>query len=249
MPRDTFFRPYGFRAKLGLIVPPTNTVNEAEWAQMLPRGVTVHATRMPLHTDTQTEAGRAALFADVRHAAGTLAQAGPDVIVYACTAGSMSRPLDALTDFITAQTGVPAVATAPARVYAARALGLHRVALATPYHDRLNEHEVQFLAENGITVVSLRGLGIGAGGPEEYVRIARLAPEQVFAHCLGADVPAAQGLIISCTDFATLHSLPVLESRLGKPVISSNLASFWRTLRMAGIEDALTGFGSLLERA
>ena len=42
---------YGRRAKLGLIVPVTNTVNEAEWHQHTPRGVTVHSARMPLHAD------------------------------------------------------------------------------------------------------------------------------------------------------------------------------------------------------
>ena len=30
------YRPYGWRARLGLIVPTTNTVNEAEWARMAP---------------------------------------------------------------------------------------------------------------------------------------------------------------------------------------------------------------------
>ena len=28
--------PYGWRARLGVIVPPTNTVNEAEWHRMAP---------------------------------------------------------------------------------------------------------------------------------------------------------------------------------------------------------------------
>src|SRR5690606_32966375 len=39
--------PYGWRARLGLIVPPTNTVNEAEWRIMAPEGVTIHSARMP----------------------------------------------------------------------------------------------------------------------------------------------------------------------------------------------------------
>ena len=43
------YRPYGWRAKIGLIVPLTNTVNEAEWARMAPEGVSIHVTRMTLH--------------------------------------------------------------------------------------------------------------------------------------------------------------------------------------------------------
>lgn len=247
MPRDAFYRPYGYRAKLGMIVPPTNTVNEAEWARIVPEGVTLHAHRMPLHSDTSSEAGKRALYADIEAASGELAKAGVDVIVYACTAGSMVSPLDTLTGFMERVTGIPAVATAPALVYAARALGLKKVALATPYHDALNDHEVHFLAEHGIAALSVRGLGIGAGGPHEYVNIARTPPERITAHCLAADDAAADGMIISCTDFATLEALPQLEARLGKPVISSNLATLWRALRTVGVDDRIKGHGSLLE--
>jgi len=249
MPRDAFYRPYGYRAKIGIIVPPTNTVNEAEWVRLAPDGVTLHAVRMALHADTTSTEGKRVLFEDVAHAAGELARAGVDVIVYACTAGSMVNPIETIPDHIQTVTGIPGVATAPSLVYAAQALGLKRVALATPYHDALNDHEVHFLADNGIETVSVRGLGIGAGGPGEYPRIARTPKEQVYEHCRSADVPAADGMIISCTDFATLEALPQLEMALGKPVISSNLATFWRTLRLAGIEDRIAGHGSLLERA
>jgi maleate isomerase/arylmalonate decarboxylase len=249
MPRDRHHRPYGHRAKLGLIVPPTNTVNEAEWWQMVPEGVTVHVTRMPLHADTTTAAGRAALEADIRAAAGLLMPAAIDVIAYGCTAGSMMMPLDGLTGFIEGLTGVPAVATAPALVHALRALGISRVALATPYGDRLNGHEVHFLAEAGIDTVAVRGLGIGEGGPHEYVRIARQSSETVRGHCLAADHPDAQALLVSCTDFATRTLLPELEGILGKPVITSNQATLWHALRVAGIDDRLGGAGALFERA
>ena len=50
---------YGFRAKIGLIVPPTNTVNEGEWARMVPDGVTVHTMRMALHANSGTPEGKA----------------------------------------------------------------------------------------------------------------------------------------------------------------------------------------------
>ncbi len=246
MPRDGHYRPYGFRAKLGLIVPPTNTVNEAEWARMAPAGVTVHVARMPLHSDTASEAGRRALYADVKLAATELAKAAPDVIAYACTAGSMVTPLDTLTRYMEEVSGVPAVATAPALVLACRALGARRVALATPYHDALNAHEAEFLAANGVETVSVRGLGIGAGGPQEYVRIARVPKEEVFAHCRAADAPEAEALLVSCTDFAALEAIPRLEAALGKPAVSSNLATFWLALRAAGVEDRIPGFGMLL---
>lgn len=240
------YRPYGTRAKLGLIVPPTNTVNEAEWARMLPAGVTMHVTRMALHADSASESGRAMLYADIRKAVADLAQASLDVIAYGCTAGSMVTPPETLTDYMSSVCGLPCVATAPAIVAACRALGATRVALATPYHDALNAHEAHFLRACGIETVAMRGLGIGAGGPHEYVRIAQVPVEDVYAHCLAADHPDAGALVVSCTDFATLDAIPRLEAELGKPVVTSNQATLWRALRAAGVEDRLDRCGRLL---
>ncbi len=37
-----------------------------------------------------------------------------------------------------------------------------------------------------------------------------------------------------------------LEQDLGKPVISSNQACFWHTLRLAGVKEKIEGYGTLL---
>jgi maleate isomerase/arylmalonate decarboxylase len=226
--------------RIGLIVPTTNTVNEAEWKRMAPPDVSFVLVRMPLHTDD------AALYADLSKAIRHLETEKPDVVAYACTAGSLVLPLDKLTGYMENEAGVPCVATAPALVHASRALGIKKVSLATPYHDALNAHEMEFLAACGIETVSARGLGIGAGGPQEYVKIARVPKDQVYAHCKAADVPGAQGMIVSCTDFAALEAIPRLEAELGKPVISSNLATFWAALNAAGVRRRIEGFGRLL---
>ena len=237
---------YGLRARLGLIVPPTNTVNEAEWSLMLgpPTAVSFHVTRMALHPDTSSEAGRTALHADLAQAVRDLAAATPDVIAYGCTAGSMVSPLDGLTDLMQGFAGIPCVATAAALVYAARALDMQKVAVATPYGDVLNRHEADYLAMHGLEVVNIQGLGIGTGGAHEYVRIARLSEAEVMAHCVATWRAEADGMIVSCTDLPTLRLLPRLEALFGKPVISSNLATLWHALRLAGIPQALLSQGS-----
>jgi maleate isomerase/arylmalonate decarboxylase len=224
-----------------MIVPPTNTVNEAEWKRMAP-DLRFPLFRMPLHAHADE-----VFFSDLKAALGKLSGEKPNVIAYACTATSMVLPLETLPDFIEKEAGVPGVATAPALVLAARELGMKKVAVATPYHEALNEHEKQFFEACGLEVLGIRGLGIGAGGPHEYVRIAKVSPEQVFAHCRSAWVPGADGMIVSCTDLRTLEALPRLERELGTPVVSSNLATLWLALRKAGAARAVRGFGRLLE--
>jgi maleate isomerase/arylmalonate decarboxylase len=224
-----------------MIVPPTNTVNEAEWKRIAP-DLRFPLLRMPLHAHADET-----FFSDLRESLHQLRMKKPDVVAYACTATSMVLPLETLPEFIEKEAGVPGVATAPALVLAARELGMKKVAVATPYHDALNEHETEFLEACGLEVLGIRGLGIGAGGPHEYVRIAKVSPEQVFAHCRSAWMPGADGMIVSCTDLRTLETLPRLERELGKPVVSSNLATLWLALRKAGAARAVRGFGRLLE--
>jgi maleate isomerase/arylmalonate decarboxylase len=237
---------YAPRAKLGLIVPPTNTVNEAEWSRMMPQGVTFHTHRMPLHADTTSEAGKKALMGDLDGVFGLLKQSRVDAIAYACTAGSMINPVQALPEALSERNAVKAVTTSAAIVAALKALGAKRLSVATPYADRLNEHETHFLEENGFTVDRLIGLGIGANGPAEFIHIAETPIEKVAAHARTAFVPGSDALLITCTDFPTLPLIGPLEAELGVPVVTSNQATFWAMLRATGIGDRFERLGGLL---
>ena len=237
---------YGARAKLGVIVPPTNTTNEAEWNRMAPAGVTIHATRMKLHTDIRSTAGKRGLLADVKHHALDLAQAGVSVIAYGCTAGSLTVPATELSDYMERETGFRCVTTAQALVEALRRLGAKRVAVATPYHDALNRHEAEFLHAHGFQVVAMRGMGYGGGGVAEYRNIARIPASEVHAFAAAVMTPSADALLISCTDLATLDVIGRLESEIDRPVVSSNQATFWLALRKSGVFDQVAGAGRLL---
>jgi maleate isomerase/arylmalonate decarboxylase len=198
---------------------------------------------MKLHA---TGAAEEELRADLGRHLRDLVEADADVIAYGCTAGSMSVPASGLAEFMERESGRRCITTAQALIEALRALGVVRVALATPYHDELNRHEQKFLSAHGIETVACRGLGFGAGGVQEYGKIAGVPPEEVFAHAASLDRANAQAILISCTDFATLGVIAKLEETLGKPAVSSNQATFWLALRRAGITDRLDGHGRLL---
>jgi maleate cis-trans isomerase len=240
---------YSWRAKLGLIVPPTNTVNESEWSRVLPEGVTFHTVRMPIHLDHASAEGRRALVADVVAKARELAQARVDVVTYACTAGSMINPRHALGEEVEAATGIPLVTTAASIVDALAKLGARRVSIATPYHDALNQHETAFLKENGVETLAIAGLGLGANGPVDFPLIAETPLEKIEAHVKAVFVPGSDACLITCTDFPTLALHERLEQSLGVPVVTSNQATLWATLRRAGIEDRIPRLGALFQRS
>ena len=79
-------------ASIAMIVPPTNTVNEAEWKRIAP-DLRFPLFRMPLHAHADD-----GFFSDLKAALGELRGEKPDVIAYACTATSMVLPLETLPE-------------------------------------------------------------------------------------------------------------------------------------------------------
>jgi maleate cis-trans isomerase len=61
-----------------------------------------------------------------------------------------------------------------------------------------------------------------------------------------ANTPDAEAVLLSGTGLPTIGVLEMLEQDLGKPVMSSAQASLWQALRLAGVRQAVPGFGRLL---
>jgi maleate cis-trans isomerase len=238
-------QPIGHRRRIGVIVPPSNTVNEAEFGRMAPDGVTFHFTRSPMHEDPSHNDFKDMLDA-VSDAVGDLTLANVDALAFGCTSDSMACPADRLIGTMEKKSGgKPSVSTAGGILKALEALGITKVSMATPYIEATNEHEKHFLNDHGIEVVAMAGLGLNTGW-EGIQKMSRVTPAKVFEHAKSVDHPDAQAILICCTDFNTLDVIEPLEAELGKPVISSNTASFWASLRAAGIDDKIEGYGRLL---
>ena len=237
-------RPHGWRARIGVIVPPSNTVNETEFNRLKPDGVSFHFTRSPLRRDPAAD-GFAAMMRDLDRACGDLAACAVDLVAYGCTSGSMACPADRLIGKLNEASGAQAVSTAGAILAALDALGVKRVAMATPYTDETNAHETGFLERHGLEVVAAAGLGLNAT-LEKIQLISRVAPQAVFDHAIAVDRPEAEAVLICCTDFGALDAVEPLEEALGKPVVTSNTATLWAALRALGIDDRIAGCGRLL---
>lgn len=244
MPKFEEIKPAGSRARIGVIVPPSNTTNETDFNRLKPDGVTFHFTRSPIHHNPAAD-DYVALLSDLDDAVGELASCNVDLMAYGCTAGSMACPADILIGKMEEVGKVGAVSTAGSILAALAELGVTRIAMATPYTDETNEHEKEFLERHGIEVVAMTGLGLNTS-LENVQKISRVPPAEVYAHAKAIDRDDAEAVLICCTDFGTLDVIETLEEELGKPVLSSNTASCWNALRSAGIKDRLQGYGSLL---
>ncbi len=239
------YSPYGYRAKIGLIVPSTNTVNEPEFYRMAPAGVSVHCARLLTRGKT-TQAAFDDMHDTTAEAAAQLGTAEVDVIAWGCTSGSFLTSRAHIEEMVTeASGGIPALTTTTAIFEAFKALGAKRIAMGTPYVPFQNEGEVHCFSEEGFEVVSEYGLNLGET-QEERRGIGRVPPESLSRLVRYVDRDDADLVFLSCTNLPTIAMIEVLEKEVGKPVLSSNLATFWLSLRMTGLRDRIEGFGRLL---
>lgn len=237
---------YGWRGRIGLIVPSSNTTMEPEFWRMIPEGVSVHTSRVKLSEVTPDALRRMA--SEAVRAAEELATAEVSTIVYGCTSGSLVEGVEweeGLRKEIKDRVGVEVVTTAQAVVKALKSLGLRKIAVATPYTEEVNAREKAFLESSGFTVVNIRGLNI-----VKNVEIGRQPPW--VAYRLAKEVAreagsSIDGIFISCTNFRTAEIIEVLEEELQQPVISSNTTSLWLALRTIGIKDKLH-YGLIFKR-
>jgi len=212
-------------ARLGLVVPSSNTTAEPEFRAMVASESTVHAARMPLEDVTADELDEMANGAE--RAAELLSHADVDGVAYACTTGSLLHGpgFDAeLESRLSELTGTPAVATALSVTRAFDALNVETLAVVTPYASELDELEREYLEESGFDVVSVDGRGL-----VDNTAIGDLTPVDAERQVREAvpDDHAVDGVFISCTNYRSVAALRPLETAFEVPVVSSNAATAW----------------------
>ena len=239
----------GWRARIGVLVPPGNPTVEPELYRMAPSGVSVHFARLDSSSSASAPGAhggmedRTQAYVDSLPAvAPVLGAVNPAIVALAFTAASYSNGFAreaALADRIASLTGSPALTAAQAILAALEHLGVKRLALGTPYPESISAMGRAYWEAAGLTVVGYARLtGVTNIYDESEERAYRLARQ--------ADVPNADAVLLSGTGLPTIGVLELLERDLGKPVVSSNQALLWRALRMAGVREPVPGFGRLL---
>jgi maleate isomerase len=210
--------------------------------QLQPPGVGIHFTRAAI-ADSITNATLSAQAELLAECAATLLPDGSlDVVCYACTSGSLViGEQRVFTELNKGAPGAKATSLITGVIRALNAVYAKRIVIATPYIDEINQREAEYLEAEGFKVISISGLGI-----EKDSEMVRVAPDFITEFALSLDHSEADAIFISCGALRTLEVVQEIERRAGKPVIASNQAMIWDTLRLAGIDDRIEGYGRLL---
>ncbi len=242
----------GYRAKIGILVPATNTIVEPELASLQPPGVTNHVSRMSrVKRDTvDLENYRRVLghSLDMDEAIDVLTACEPDLIILGHSIDSFARgPAGARqmqSEIETTAGGIPVVIPSLALLRALEALGRPRsLGILTPYMPPGDEACTAFFEQSGYRVAAIKGLQ-----HPTPLHIATAGKALLNAAVDEVNRPDVDCIVKVGTNSAIARLVPQIERRIGKPVVAVNLAMYWAALRRLGIADPLTGYGTLAER-
>lgn len=226
---------YGWRGRLGVIVPDNNTVLEPELYGVMPYGVSMHCARVVMRGVAARERVPTAVAALPGIIEGLRKRVG--VLAYACMTSSLVQPPGWHESLREATEGVPFLPAGEAMLKALEAVDARRIGVFSPFLEEVASLVPGWFDRWGIRVVHNVNVPftrdqVTSHSLEEFYPLIR----REFA---GKDIDA---LAVLATDLATFGAIDALESDLELPVISSNMAILWCMLGAIGVrEDVAVG--------
>ncbi|MGI9234839.1 MAG: maleate cis-trans isomerase family protein [Woeseiaceae bacterium] len=248
----------GHRAKIGVVVPSTNTSVEYDCQRFLPRGVTWHTTRFYIeHTDLSDDENFVRFLELLRETIGdsiqSLMTCKPDHVMMGMSAETFWGGIkgndgfvDRIHEMVGPDTGLTTGANAV--IAALNALGIEEqsgksLGIVTPYQPIGDKNVRLFFEDAGYNVRHLIGLRC-----ENTTDAIALVPEHEIMNVVrqldGDDVDA---IVQVGTNLSTSGVFPTIEKWLGKPALPINVATTWHALRACGVMDQYDNCGRLFE--
>jgi len=237
-------------AKIGVLVPFTNTNLEPDMMAMCPPGATLHFARLGGYDVDEIPgadqmAGLGAT--DMSDALRLIAGVRPSVVLYGCTSATLTHGADfdrELAASIKKTSGAVSLTAASSLVAALNALNARRIGFASPYVGEINNLAVKFLAAAGIEVAKVSDIGrdLGNYGQSE------LTPDDVFELAIQADARDLDAIVLSCTDMRSVEAIERIEAANRKPVVASNQAMIFCAMKALGLKPDGRQPGRLFDR-
>ena len=241
----------GYRKRIGIVVPSTNTSVQPQCEMLRPRGVTNHIARIsikerPLTSEQAFLEHVQAMRDGMRGAIDQVMTCQPDHVIMAVALEAFwggVQQADELQRELSERAKVGVSMGSTATVAALQRLGAKRIAVLTPHQPRGDEQVRHYFEDAGLEVKRL--IGLKCASP---VLIAHTTARQMIDALKALDGDDIDALVQVGTNLAAIELCAQAERWLGKPVLAINAVTYWDALRRCGIEDRVAGYGSVLEQ-
>lgn len=247
------------RAKVGVIIPSTNTAVEYDCQKIIPRGVSWHFSRFMIdHADLSDDQNFVAFLESVRENIGVSIESvmtcKPDHVMMGMSAETFWGGIkgnDGFVDKIHQLVGIDTGLTtgANAVIAALNVLGVEgnrgkKIAVITPYQAIGDKNVRLFFEDSGYEVALVHGLKC----KNAHDAIALVPEHEVMDLVMKVNDDSIDAIIQVGTNLCTSNVFPTLEKLLHKPILPINTATIWHALRSCGIKDQYDNKGRLFEK-
>ena len=236
--------PQGQLRHFGVLIPSTNTTAEIEYSRLLPEGWQAHYARMATSSANKTPFSPPR-DEDVDYQAKLLGTARVETVFLLQTSASLFADdyCAEVSRRISAAAGVPGFTSAMAIGEAMQAMGTRRVALVSPYSEPVNASAKRYFeGKYGLDIVALEGFA----ATDSYA-IGQLGPDNARDAFRRINRPEIEAFIVPGGNFPTMAYIPEWEQEFNKPIVTTNQAAFWATMKRLGSSERCPGLGRLLE--
>ncbi|MGI9232938.1 MAG: maleate cis-trans isomerase family protein [Woeseiaceae bacterium] len=248
------------RARIGVLVPSTNTGVEYDLQKFALDGVTWHPSRFWIEiANWADESNRSgddfntvferfldALRDELPISIRNVLSAEITHLMLGMSAETFWGGLDGNVAFeqgIRDQIGNLSLTTgAGAARDALQKFGAKKISVITPYPPIGDDNVVRFFNDIGFEVKAIKGLARPSA-----TAIAETTIPMVMDAIREIDSDDVDAIIQCGTNLSTVDFFPTMEHWLQKPLIPINIACIWHALRACGINDIIIGKGRLLE--
>jgi maleate isomerase len=165
-----------------------------------------------------------------------------DTVAYGCTSGTVAIGEERIASQIhKSKPGVYVTTPITAALRAFKKLDINKIAILTPYPKLVNETVYDYLQKRRIEVDSFSGFNL-----EYDSDIAKVDPQHLIKTIKNIDYSDVDAIFVSCTALRIVEVLQEIEDLIKKPIVSSNQAIIWDSIRSTKIKSSIRGYGKLL---
>ncbi|MBT3991794.1 MAG: hypothetical protein HON14_12340 [Rhodospirillaceae bacterium] len=228
---------FGPRGVFAFLIPQQNANMHPEYELMRPDGVNNQMYRFDISVQDKVPE---AVLATLPQCHGCY----PDMIITGNSIEMRNWSLEIQAEFVkkleAAARGVPVVTATDATEAALKALGAKRIAVLSPMSEVYSKSVQAYYEALGFEAPYGAWLEV-----KESIDIIKVTVDQILEALKRNDHDDVDTFLHVGGALGMVSMIAELEQKLGRPIVSSNAATYWYAMRKAGIKDTRDDLGKL----